>query len=231
MKKRVQTMIIFAAMICMSISGCSESTVTPTNTSVTEPIVKTSVTSVTTVTTEVSVTEVTEKFTIPSTVVETTTDAVEVVAVTTLTAPRAETPKVGTKKTNTQIPTEYYELTETTIAIITDDTKLTHAEFSTKENMQRLTSELNSHYQQTGMTLDTTLNIENCGWMFAYQGEIDKTSVRSYNEHWERIVIGMDEQISALNDMYNVTSFEGNRFHYYAELQTDGEYHIYYCYQ
>ena len=45
MKKRIQTMIIFAAMICMSISGCSERTVTPTNTSVT---------------TEASVTEVTE---------------------------------------------------------------------------------------------------------------------------------------------------------------------------
>ena len=56
MKRRIQTMIIFAAMICMSLSGCSESTVTPTNTSVTEPIVKTSVT---TVTTETSVTEVT----------------------------------------------------------------------------------------------------------------------------------------------------------------------------
>lgn len=225
MKKRIQTMIIFAAMICMSISGCSERTVTPKSTSVTEPIVKTSVTSVTTVTTEAPVTEVTEKFTIPSTVVETTKSVTEVVAVTRLTAPQTETPKVNEE------PTEYYKPIETTVKEITDDTKLTHAEFSTEENMQRLTSELNSYYQQTCMTLDTTLNTGNCGWMFAYQGEIDKTSVRSYNEHWERIVIGMDEQIAALNDMYNVTSFEGIRFHYYAELQADGEYHIYYCYQ
>lgn len=231
MKKRIQTMIIFAAMICISISGCSESTVTPTNTSVTEPIVKTSVTSVTSVTTEASVTEVTEKFTILSTVVETTESVAEVVAVTTLTAPQTETPKVEIEQPQIQISTEYYEPTEATIAVVTDDTKLTHAEFSTEENMQRLTLELNSYYQQTGMTLDTTLNTGNCGWMFAYQGEIDKTSVRSYNEHWERIVIGMDEQIAALNDMYNVTSFEGIRFHYYAELQADGEYHIYYCYQ
>ena len=225
MKKRIQIAMILAAMICMSISGCSERTVTQKSTSVTEPMVKTSVTSVTTVTTEGSVTEVTEKFTIPSTVVETTESVAEVVAVTTLTAPQTETPKVNEE------PTEYYEPIETTVKEITDDTKLTHAEFSTEENMQRLTSELNALYQQTGMTLDTTLNIENCGWMFAYQGEIDKTSVRSYNEHWERIVIGMDEQIAALNDMYNVTSFEGIRFHYYAELQADGEYHIYYCYQ
>ena len=225
MKKRIQIAMILAAMICMSVSGCSERTVIPTSTSVTEPMVKTSVTSVTTVTTEASVTEVTEKFTIPSTVVETTIDAVEVVAVTTLTAAQTETPKVNEE------PTEYHEPIETTAKEITGDTKLTHAEFSTEENMQRLTLELNSYYQQTGMTLDTTLNTGNCGWMFAYQGEIDKTSVRSYNEHWERIVIGMDEQIAALNDMYNVTSFERIRFHYYAELQADGEYHIYYCYQ
>ena len=224
MKRRIQTMIIFAAMICMSISGCSESTVTPTNTSVTEPIVKTSVTSVTTVTTEASVTEVTEKFTIPSTVVETTESVTEVVAVTRLTAPQTETPKVNEE------PTEYYEPIETTIAIITDDTKLTHAEFSTEENMQRLTSELNVHYEKTGMTLDPTLNKHNTGWMFTYQGEIDKTAVRSYNEHWDRIVVGMDEQIEAFIAMSGAT-YTDLRFYYYAELQPDNEYHIYFCYQ
>ena len=79
MKMRIQTMIIFAAMICMSISGCSERTVTPKSTSVTEPMVKISVTSATTVTTEASATEVTEKFTISSTVVETTESVTEVV--------------------------------------------------------------------------------------------------------------------------------------------------------
>ena len=47
MKKRIQTMIIFAAMICMTISGCSEGVVTPTNTSATYPTVKISVTTVT----------------------------------------------------------------------------------------------------------------------------------------------------------------------------------------
>ena len=51
MKKRMQTAMILAALICMSISGCSERTVTPKSTSVTEPMVKISVTSATTVTT------------------------------------------------------------------------------------------------------------------------------------------------------------------------------------
>lgn len=225
MKKRIQIAIIFAAMMCMSLSGCVDTKVTPTNTqSITEPTVKISVTTVT------SATEVIGTTAISSTAVETKTVTEAVVAVTTVTAPQTELPKVEVE------PSEFYETTEPTEIItephvITDDTKLTHEQFSTEENMQRLTSELNAHYEKTGMTLDTTLNIENCGWMFAYQGELNKTAVRSYNEQWDRIVVGMDEQIAALNALSGVTSFEGIRFYYYAELQADGEYHIYYCYQ
>ena len=220
MKKRIQTMIIFVAMICMSISGCSEGAVTPTNTSATYPTVKISVTTVT------SSEKVLETTAIPSTAVwaETVTEAV--VAVTTVTAPQTDSPKE---------PSEFYETTEPTEIIteppvITDDTKLTHAEFSTEENMQRLTSELNAHYAKTGMTLDSTLNKHNTGWMFTYQGEIDKTAVRSYSEHWGRIVVGMDEQIEAFMTMSGAT-YTDLRFYYYAELQPDNEYHIYFCYQ
>ena len=225
MKKRIQTMIIFAAMICMSISGCSESTVTPTNTSVTEPIVKTSVTSVTTVTTEASVTEVTEKFTIPSTVIETTTDAVEVVAVTTLTAPQTETPKVNEE------PTEYYEPIETTVKEITDDTKLTHAEFCNAENMNRVASGLVDYYIAKGMKYDSSISTSNSGWMYVYQGQVDGQAVRSYNEHWERIVIGMDEQLEAFMTMYPEAKYTDLSFNCYEELQPDGEYDIYFCYK
>ena len=224
MKKRIQIMTIFAAMICMIISGCSERAVTPTTTSATYPTVKISVTTVT------SAEEVLDTTAISSTAVWTETVTEAVVAVTTVTAPQTETPKVEVE------PSEFYETTElieviTDLPVITDDTKLIHEQFSTEEIMQRLTSELNAHYAKTGMTLDTTLNIENCGWMFAYQGELNITAVRSYNEQWDRIVVGMDEQIAALNALSGVTSFEGIRFYYYAELQADGEYHIYYCYQ
>ena len=224
MKRRIQTMIIFAAMICMSISGCSERTVTPKSTSVTEPIVRTSVTSVTTVTTEDSVTEVTEKFTIPSTVVETTIDAVEVVAVTTLTAPQTE-------KTHSRIPTEYYEPTEATIAVVTDDTKLTHAEFCNAENMNRVASGLVDYYIAKGMKYDSSISTSNSGWMYVYQGGIDKTAVRSYNEHWDRIVIGMDEQLEAFMTMYPEAKYTDLSFNCYEELQPDGEYDIYFCYK
>ena len=231
MKKRIQTVMILAAMICMSLSGCVYTTVTPTSTSVTEPMVKTSVTSVTTVTTEVSVTEVTEKFTIPSTVVETTTDAVEVVAVTTFTAPQTETPKVETEKTHTQIPTEYYEPVETTIPIITDDTKLTHAEFCNAKNMNRVASGLVDYYIAKGMKYDNSISTSNSGWMYVYQGQVDGQAVRSYNEHWDRIVIGMDEQLEAFMTMYPEAKYTDLSFNCYEELQPNGEYDIYFCYK
>lgn len=215
--------MILTAMICMSISGCNEKDVTPISTSVTEPIAKTSVTTVT------SAEEVIETTAISSTAVWTETVTEAVVAVTTVTAPQTETPKVEVKTP------EFYETTEPTeiiteSTVITDDTKLTHKQFSTEENMQRLTFELNVHYEKTGMTLDPTLNKHNTGWMFTYQGEIDKTAVRSYNEHWDRIVVGMDEQIEAFMAMSGAT-YTDLRFYYYAELQPDNEYHIYFCYQ
>ena len=215
--------MILTAMICMSISGCNEKDVTPISTSVTEPIAKTSVTTVT------SAEEVIETTAISSTAVWTETVTEAVVAVTTVTAPQTETPKVEVKTP------EFYETTEPTeiiteSTVITDDTKLTHKQFSTEENKQRLTFELNVHYEKTGMTLDPTLNKHNTGWMFTYQGEIDKTAVRSYNEHWDRIVVGMDEQIEAFMAMSGAT-YTDLRFYYYAELQPDNEYHIYFCYQ
>ena len=144
----------------------------------------------------------------------------------TVTAPQTETPKVEIK------PSESYEPIGITTgpSVITDDTKLTHEQFSTEENMQRLTSELNAHYAKTGMMLDPSLNKHNTGWMFTYQGEIDKTAVRSYDEHWDRIVVGMDEQIEAFMAMSGAT-YTDLRFYYYAELQPDNEYHIYFCYQ
>lgn len=225
MKNRIQIAIIFVVIVCVSLSACGKSEVRQMDTTSTEPTLTTSVT------TAILETEAPETTVSLSTIVETTTDTVEVVAVTMFTTPQIEIPKLETEQPEVYEETESVEAVVETNPIITDDTKLTHAEFSTEENMERLTSELNAHYAKTGMTLDTSLNIDNCGWMFAYQGELNKTAIRSYNEQWDRIVVGMDEQIAALNALSNVTSFEGIRFHYYAELQADGEYHIYYCYQ
>ena len=229
MKKRMQTAMILAAMICMSISGCSERTVTPKCTSATEPIVKTSVTSVTTVTTEVPVTEVTEKFTIPSTVVETKIDAVEVVAVTTLTAPQTETPKVEIEQPQIQITTEYYEPTETTIAIITDDTVIPHSQLCTDENMSKVTMVINNHFVSLGSPYNPTLNKDNCGW-FLTQTLMSKYEECSVNKFTNDTLVSFINEANAFLEMSDATYTDWT-INCYAERQPDGEYNIYFCHE
>ena len=222
-------MIIFAAMICMSISGCSERTVLPTSTSATEPMVKTSVTSVTTVTTEDSVTEVTEKSTIPSTVVETTESVTEVVAVTTLTAAQTEIPKVETEPPQIQIPTEYYELTETTITIITDDTVIPHSQLCTDENMSKVTMVINNHFVSLGSPYNPTLNKDNCGW-FLTQTLMSKYEVCSVNKFTNDTLVSFINEANAFLEMSDA-KYTDWKINCYAERQPDGEYNIYFCHE
>ena len=150
---------------------------------------------------------------------------------TTLTAPQTETPKVEIEQPQIQISTEYYEPTEATIAVVTDDTKLTHAEFCNAENMNRVASGLVDYYIAKGMKYDSSISTNNSGWMYVYQGQVDGQAVRSYNEHWERIVIGMDEQLEAFMTMYPEAKYTDLSFNCYEELQPDGEYDIYFCYK
>lgn len=233
-------------MICAAlVSGCSNKEVMPKGT---EP----TTTASTVVTTVAPTSEITETTEATSTAVETNTMATTVVAVPTDTAPQTEAPKVENEKPQAQKPSINTNENSTatqkpapdreenissdnkpnndTAQAVTDDTKLTHVQFSTSENMERISSALNDHFIGRGMILDTTLTIDNSGWMFAYQGSIDKTATRSYNEHLNRIIIGMDEQVDAMNDMYGVDC-TGVSFNCYAELQSDGEYNIYYCYK
>ena len=197
MKKRIQTMIIFAAMICMSISGCSERTVTPKSTSVTEPIVKTSVTSVTTVTT--------------------------------LTAPRTETPKVETEPPQIQIPTEYYEPTETTISIITDDTVIPHSQLCTDENMSKVTTVINNHFVNLGSPYNPTLNKDNCGW-FLTQTLMSKYEKCSVNKFTNDTLVSFINEANAFLEMSDATYTDWT-INCYAERQPDGEYNIYFCHE
>lgn len=114
---------------------------------------------------------------------------------------------------------------------VTDDTKVSHAQFNTSENMQRMVNYIISHNQSKGMTYDTTLNTNNSGWLFAYQGCLNITATRSYNEQLSRTVNGLDEDIDSILalDGY-ATSYIQMRFNCYAERQSDGEYNIYFCY-
>lgn len=114
---------------------------------------------------------------------------------------------------------------------VTDDTKLTHAQFNTAENMQRMVNYIISHNQSKGMTYDSTLNTNNSGWLFAYQGCLNKTAARSYNEQLSRTVNGLDEDIDSILALDGfATSYSQMRFNCYAERQSDGEYNIYFCY-
>ena len=114
---------------------------------------------------------------------------------------------------------------------VTDDTKVSHAQFNTAENMQRIVSYIISHNQSKGMTYDSTLNTNNSGWLFAYQGCLNTTATRSYNEQLSRTVNGLDEDIDSILALDGfATSYSQMRFNCYAERQSDGEYNIYFCY-
>ena len=115
---------------------------------------------------------------------------------------------------------------------VTDDTKLPHSQLSTAENMQRMVSHIISHNQSKGMTYDPSLNINNSGWLFGYQGCLNTTANRSYNEQLSRIVNGLDEDIDSILALDGFAiSYNQMSFNCYAEQQSDGEYNIYFCYR
>lgn len=114
---------------------------------------------------------------------------------------------------------------------VTDDTKLPHSQLSTAENMQRMVSHIISHNQSKGMIYDPSLNINNSGWLFGYQGCLNTTANRSYNEQLSRIVNGLDEDIDSILALDGFAiSYNQMSFNCYAEQQSDGEYNIYFCY-
>ena len=114
---------------------------------------------------------------------------------------------------------------------VTDDTKLPHSQLSTAENMQRMVSHIISHNQSKGMTYDPSLNTNNSGWLFGYQGCLNTTANRSYNEQLSRIVNGLDEDIDSILALDGFAiSYNQMSFNCYAEQQSDGEYNIYFCY-
>ena len=247
MKKRIIYVAILIAMLSATLmSGCNNTEVTPSDT---EPVTTSAV-----VTTVAPTTQATETTVTPTTESETTVAETEVKTEPQATEPQTEAPKVETEKpetnkpnnnannsgnsTTTQKPAQNInnntsdnkKPSNNTSQTVTDDTKLTHKQFSTAANMQRVVTSLNSYYVGKGMTLNTDLTTDNSGWMFAYQGELNTTANRSYNEQYNRIVTGLDEQIDAFLEMSEAT-YSDLTFNCYAEMQSDGEYHIYFCHE
>ena len=99
------------------------------------------------------------------------------------------------------------------------------------QDIQNMVSYIISHNQNKGMMYDTTLNTSNSGWLFAYQGCLNTTANRTYEEQLSRTVSGLDADIDSILALDNyATSYSQMRFNCYAEKQADGEYNIYFCY-
>lgn len=102
---------------------------------------------------------------------------------------------------------------------------------NSEQDIHNIVSYIISHNQSKGMTYDTTLNTSNSGWLFAYQGCLNTTANRTYEEQLSRTVSGLDADIDSILalDGY-ATSYSQICFNCYAEKQSDGECNIYFCY-
>ncbi len=100
-----------------------------------------------------------------------------------------------------------------------------------EQDIQNMVSYIISHNQSKGMIYDSTLNTSNSGWLFAYQGCLNTTANRTYEEQLSRTVSGLDADIDSILvlDGY-ATNYSQISFNCYAEKQSDGEYNIYFCY-
>ena len=100
-----------------------------------------------------------------------------------------------------------------------------------EQDIHNIVSYIISHNQCKGMTYDTTLNTSNSGWLFAYQGCLNTTANRTYEEQLSRTVSGLDADIDSILalDGY-ATIYNQISFNCYAEKQSDGTYNIYFCY-
>ena len=187
----------------------------------------------------------------PTAIVETQEETIQQITAPTekSTEPTEAEIVVATTKTEQQIEVEIVERAEETKALAPDE-KPTQAptqkptekvkeepvkEESNSSNndqdIQNMVSFIISHNQSKGISYDTTLNTSNSGWLFAYQGCLNTTANRTYEEQLSRTVSGLDADIDSILalDGY-ATNYSNIRFNCYAEKQADSTYNIYFCY-
>ena len=223
MKNRIQIAIIFAAIVCVSLSACGESETRQTNKTPTESTVKTSVATVplTTRATETTVLSTIE--------VEIAEAIVEVVAETTITTPPTATPKSEIETPQIYEPTEPVEDAVVTEPIITDDTAIPHSQLCTDENMNKVSSAINNHFVNLGSPYNPSLNKDNCGW-FLTQTLMSKYEVCSVNKFTNDTLVSFIHEANAFLEMSDATYTDWT-INCYAERQPDGEYNIYFCHE
>ena len=260
-KRKISSTIVIILAMCLAITGCSGQQIKPTTTEEQKIAVQTQTQTeveVTEAETEPTVetgmaTENTESTTAPKKSAEVKQESEkpeksEKIDTSTITVTKPNNTNSNTaskkpssnnntsnnnnKNNNTSNKTESSDIKPSSKPVtVTDDTKLSHSQLSTAENMQRMVSYIISHNQNKGMTYDPSLNISNSGWLFGYQGCLNTTANRSYNEQLSRIVNGLDEDIDSILALDGFAiSYNQMSFNCYAEQQSDGEYNIYFCY-
>ena len=223
MKKRIICTLIFSLLV---LTACSSETPNATPDEITPTaIVRTQ--------TEKTVSETvvaTEKHTAPT--------EVETVVVTNETEQRIEA-KIKEHVEETQAPVPTQKLTQNSIPKPTAKTTQKPTEklkqepnsSNNEQDIHNMVTYIISHNQSKGMIYDSTLNMNNSGWLFAYQGCHNTTANRTYEEQLNRTVSGLDADIDSILalDGY-ATNYTQISFNCYAEKQSDGTYNIYFCY-
>ena len=228
MKKRILCTLIFSLLV---LTACSSETpkATPdeiTPSAIVETEVKETVRETSTVTEKL--TEPAEVETVLATTKTEQQNEVEIVK-------RAEKTKVPAPaekptQTPTQKPTQK-PIQKPTEKAKQESVKQEPKSSNNEQDIHNIVSYIISHNQSKGMMYDTTLNTSNSGWLFAYQGCLNTTANRTYEEQLRRTVSGLDADIDSILalDGY-ATSYSQMSFNCYAEKQSDGTYNIYFCY-
>ena len=228
MKKRILCTLIFSLLV---LTACSSDTPNATPDEITPTaIVRTQ--------TEKTVSETvvaTEKHTAPTeaqTVVVTTDSEQQVEIEIVEQVEESKAPAPTQKLTKNSIPKQTTKPTQKPAEKVKQEQVKEEPDSSNNEqDIQNMVSYLISHNQSKGMTYDSTLNTSNSGWLFAYQGCLNTTANRTYEEQLSRTVSGLDADIDSILalDGY-ATNYTQISFNCYAEKQSDSTYNIYFCY-
>ena len=224
MKKRILCTLIFSLLV---LTACSSDTPNATP----DEIIPTAI-----VETKV---EETVRETVAQTEKSTESAEAETVVVTTKIEQQAEV-EIVERVEKTKAPAQAQKITQESAPKPTQKPTEKAKQESVKEepkssnneqDIQNMVSYIINHNQCKGMTYDTTLNTSNSGWLFAYQGCLNTTANRTYEEQLSRTVSGLDADIDSILalDGY-ATSYSQMSFNCYAEKQSDGTYDIYFCY-
>ncbi|MBE6824759.1 MAG: hypothetical protein E7513_05375 [Ruminococcaceae bacterium] len=224
MKKRILCTLIFSLLV---LTACSSETPKATPDEITpSAIVETKV-------------EETVRETVAQTEKSTESAEAETVVVTTKIEQQAEV-EIVERAEETKAPAQAQKITQESSPKPTtkptqkpkqESVKQEPNSSNNEQDIHNIVSYIISHNQSKGMMYDTTLNTSNSGWLFAYQGCLNTTANRTYEEQLSRTVSGLDADIDSILalDGY-ATSYSQMGFNCYAEKQSDDTYNIYFCY-